>query len=92
MEQEPFAISALVEDIVEIVRPLALEQKSSIDWTIAKAVPAEVVGDKAHIRQVLLNIVGNAVKFTQNGTIETDSTTASIRPSAARLPLPAGSR
>ena len=45
MEQEPFAVSALVEDIVEIVRPLALEQKSKIDWTIAEAVPADVVGD-----------------------------------------------
>ncbi|HET6926332.1 MAG TPA: ATP-binding protein, partial [Hyphomicrobiaceae bacterium] len=72
MEQEPFAISPLVEDIVEIVRPMALEQKSRIDWTIADTVPAEVVGDKAHVRQVLLNIVGNAVKFTQNGTVAID--------------------
>jgi signal transduction histidine kinase/DNA-binding NarL/FixJ family response regulator len=74
MEQEPFAISALVEDIVEIAWPLALEQKSRIDRTIADTVPAEVVGDKAHVRQVLLNIVGNAVKFTQNGTIAIDVT------------------
>jgi len=72
VEQEPFAVSALVEDIVEIVRPMALEQNSRIDWTIAGAVPAEVVGDKAHVRQVLLNIVGNAVKFTENGTIAID--------------------
>ena len=77
MEQEPFAVSALVEDIVEIVRPLALEQKSKIDWTIAEAVPADVVGDKAHVRQVLLNIVGNAVKFTQNGTIAIDVSASS---------------
>src|SRR5262245_52404645 len=73
VEQEPFAVSALIEDIVEIVRPLALEQRSRIDWTIADAVPAEVVGDKAHLRQVLLNIVGNAVKFTQNGTVCIDA-------------------
>ena len=77
MQQEPFDVSALVEDIVEIVRPLALEQKSRIDWTIAEAVPAEVVGDKAHLRQVLLNIVGNAVKFTQNGTIAIDVSASS---------------
>jgi signal transduction histidine kinase/CheY-like chemotaxis protein/HPt (histidine-containing phosphotransfer) domain-containing protein len=77
MEQEPFDVSALVEDIVEIVRPLALEQKSRIDWTIAEAVPAEVVGDKAHVRQVLLNIVGNAVKFTQNGIIAIDVSASS---------------
>ena len=79
MEQEPFAVSALVEDIVEIVRPLALEQKSRIDWTIAEPVPAEVVGDKAHVRQVLLNIVGNAAKFTQNGTIAIDVSASSTR-------------
>src|SRR5215467_10245615 len=85
MEQEPFAISALVEDIVEIVRPLALEQNSRIDWTIAEAVPAEVVGDKAHIRQVLLNIVGNAVKFTQNGTIAIDVTACSTSEDDFRL-------
>src|SRR5262245_63256876 len=77
LEQEPFAISALVEDIVEIVRPLALEQKSRIDWTIAGAVPAEVVSDKAHVRQVLLNIVANAVKFTQNGAIAIDVSASS---------------
>jgi signal transduction histidine kinase/DNA-binding NarL/FixJ family response regulator len=85
MEQEPFVISALVEDIVEIVRPLALEQKSRIGWTIAEAVPAEVVGDKAHIRQVLLNIVGNAVKFTQNGTIAIDVTACSTDEDEFRL-------
>jgi len=85
MEQEPFAVSALVEDIVEIVRPLALEQKSRIDWTIAEAVPAEVVGDKAHVRQVLLNIVGNAVKFTQNGTIAIDVTACSTGENQSRL-------
>jgi signal transduction histidine kinase/DNA-binding NarL/FixJ family response regulator len=72
VEQEPFSVSALVEDIVEIVRPLALEQKSRIGWTIAETVPDEVVGDKAHVRQVLLNIAGNAVKFTQQGTIGID--------------------
>ena len=85
MEQEPFAISALVEDIVQIVKPLALEQKSRIDWSIAEAVPAEVVGDKAHIRQVLLNIVGNAVKFTQNGTIAIDVTACSAGKDEFRL-------
>ena len=85
MEQEPFVISALAEDIVEIVRPLALEQNSRIDWTIAEAVPAEVVGDKAHIRQVLLNIVGNAVKFTQNGTIAIDVTACSTSEDDFRL-------
>src|SRR5690349_9624749 len=85
MEQEPFAISPLVEDIVEIVRPLALEQKSRIDWTIADTVPAEVVGDKAHVRQVLLNIVGNAVKFTQNGTIAIDVTAYSTGEDEFRL-------
>ncbi|HEX6001251.1 MAG TPA: ATP-binding protein [Hyphomicrobiaceae bacterium] len=69
VEQEPFAVRALVADVVEIVMPMALEQRSRIDWSVTEAVPDEIVGDKAHVRQVLLNIVGNAVKFTQGGTI-----------------------
>ena len=65
---QPFALDAMVEEIVELLAPRAqakgLEIASSIDERVG-----EVVGDMARLRQVLLNLAGNAVKFTEHGGV-----------------------
>lgn len=68
--QEPFSIEHLLNQLWTIYQPLA--QKKNIDFrlSIPENVPKALIGDKSNLRQVLTNLIGNAIKFTQKGKIE----------------------
>jgi len=67
--EAPFEITALVEGVVELLAPRAQGKGLEIATSIAPDVPRVLIGDGARLRQVLLNLAGNAVKFTQSGGI-----------------------
>ncbi|MFM9970593.1 MAG: ATP-binding protein [Burkholderiales bacterium] len=59
----------IVEDIVELFAPRASSRDVRIVSEIAPSIPRSVRGDPSRLRQVLSNLVGNAVKFTERGTV-----------------------
>jgi len=72
MEAEPFDPRELVEAVVAQHRSLAAQKGIRFSWHDAGA-PAQVVLDRQRVRQVLVNLVGNALKFTQHGEVDVET-------------------
>ncbi|HEY9715001.1 MAG TPA: ATP-binding protein, partial [Chroococcales cyanobacterium] len=70
IESTPFSVSRLVEDVVGLNKARAEQKGLSFISSFAPDVPALVKGDPAKVRQILLNLVHNAIKFTDAGGIE----------------------
>ncbi|MEI6207947.1 MAG: PAS domain S-box protein [Desulfuromonadales bacterium] len=69
LESVPFELKTLFNSVHNIVAARAEEKKLEITFTIAPEIPALLVGDPLHLRQILNNLVSNAVKFTAYGKI-----------------------
>ncbi len=69
IESRPFALLPLVEETVELLAPRAQAKGIEIASFVDDRLPAMLVGDPARVRQVLLNLAGNAIKFTERGGV-----------------------
>lgn len=69
VERAPFALGPLLAGIVDLLRPAAEEKRLTLALELAPGLPDWCLGDAAKLRQILFNLVGNAVKFTQAGGV-----------------------
>ena len=69
LEDEPFGIATVIEDAFDLVAERARKKHLELLYDIAPDVPRMVYGDITRVRQVLINLAGNAVKFTARGEV-----------------------
>ena len=69
LEAQPFDVRACIEDALDLVAYRASEKGLNLAYDVGEGVPARVVGDATRLRQVLVNLLANAVKFTEAGEV-----------------------
>ncbi|MGH8014306.1 MAG: PAS domain S-box protein [Candidatus Binataceae bacterium] len=69
LESIPFQLDELVDRVVGTLGPHAHEKGLELAGRIMNSVPLEVIGDPMRLRQVLINLIGNAIKFTERGEV-----------------------
>ena len=69
LEESPFILSQVIEECFDLLSLRANEKKLDLLYEIDVDVPARIVGDITRIRQILVNLVGNGIKFTEKGEV-----------------------
>ena len=69
LEHQPFDLYACVAECIDLIAPRAAEKGLALRRTMATNTPRFILGDSGRLRQILVNLLGNAVKFTERGEV-----------------------
>ena len=75
IEYQPFDLPEVVDSVIRLMEPQSREKGLALTQHLPPDLPTPLLGDPLRIRQVLLNLVGNAIKFTPQGSIDVMLTT-----------------
>lgn len=70
LEEVPFTLKEVVEEIWQILKVQAEEKQLYLRLHMEEQIPDRLLGDSLRLRQVLMNLIGNAIKFTEHGGVE----------------------
>ena len=85
LDETPFSLRRLVEDVSRSLSTLASAKRIELRAIVAPEVPDDLIGDPSRLRQVLVNLVGNAIKFTLSGGVSIQVTAAAADTTSAQL-------
>ena len=70
LEMRQFNVQEQTNDVIKLLQKQADEKDVSLKLILGKNVPNQIIGDSTRIRQIITNLLGNALKFTTNGTVQ----------------------
>lgn len=80
VEEAEFDLASQRESVMELFGMTAMQKGVSLEFSISPELPVKLIGDEVRLRQILFNLVGNAVKFTQHGLVSVNVSLASNVP------------
>lgn len=69
LEAQPFDLRTCVEQVIDLLAPKAAHKDIELAYLIHPQVPTQIVGDLTRLRQILMNLLNNAIKFTEKGEV-----------------------
>jgi len=85
LEQKPFSLTTCVDEVINLLALTARRNKINLISFIEPHVPGAFLGDTSRVRQILLNLIGNAVKFTDKGEVTLQVNSAPAKDNLYRL-------
>jgi PAS domain S-box-containing protein len=85
LDPAPFELSQVTDLAVELLTPTARGKSIELACSVAPEVPSGLIGDAVRLRQILLNLAGNAVKFTEQGGVEVAVSLKAMEPDNVTL-------
>ncbi len=87
LHREPFDLRETFESVANLFRATCTDKRLALSFQVDASVPKLLLGDEARLRQVLFNLVGNAVKFTPEGTVNVTAWARSMQSAPDRFRL-----
>ncbi|XP_031477284.1 ethylene receptor-like [Nymphaea colorata] len=78
LENEVFNLHAVFKEVINLVKPIAFVKKLSVSLSLSPDLPEYAVGDEKRLMQILLNVAGNSVKFSKEGSIYVIASVAKV--------------
>ncbi|MBE8363731.1 PAS domain-containing hybrid sensor histidine kinase/response regulator [Leptospira borgpetersenii] len=69
LEMQPVSLKKLTSEVINLFRPMAEEKGLVIEFSISSSVPNWIISDPYRLRQILTNLLGNSIKFTEKGKV-----------------------
>ncbi|BCL35598.1 PAS domain S-box protein [Nostoc sp. MS1] len=69
LEQEPFEVRTCIEQVIDLLAAKAAQKDIELAYLIHPQVPSQIIGDVTRLRQILTNLINNAIKFTHEGEV-----------------------
>ena len=85
LERIPFALRDTLGDTLQTLAVRASEKGLELTYRISPEVPDSLIGDSIRLRQVVVNLVGNAIKFTETGSVDIDVDLIAMREDETQL-------
>ncbi len=70
LDAKEFSIMSVIGNVISILHTKAMEKKLELNYKISNEIKPSLIGDSGRVRQILINLIGNAIKFTDTGTID----------------------
>jgi PAS domain S-box-containing protein len=84
LENQPFDLREVVESALDLVAPRAVEKSLDIAYVLESDVPSVILGDVTRLRQVLINLMSNSVKFTEKGEVVLTVSSSAGKPASGK--------
>lgn len=83
LDQQPFDLKACLDGVIDLLMAKANSKGLTLKSSIAPNVPATVISDETRLRQILVNLIDNAIKFTESGGVTVEVTSSALLNTAA---------